>query len=204
MRDRLSHIVGRDVSRETFDRLLVYERMLREESERQNLISRAGLDDLFERHILDSAQLVPLLGPSAGPMLDIGSGAGLPGLVIAILDPRPIVLIEPRKLRVAFLESVKRALTLDHATVRFGKAQQADGRYSIITARAVANLGTLLGISRGIAAADARFVFPKGKSAPEELAQAQVEWHGRFELVPSQTGQGFIIVADHIKRRGKR
>src|SRR5262249_54865598 len=126
MIERLEQVVGGPVSRETFEKLKTYSALLKEESSRQNLVSASTLDQLWDRHILDSAQLVrfePHLGSS---WADVGSGAGLPGIVIAILVEGPVLLIEPRRLRAEFLHKLCASLELN-ATVHAGKAERAEG-----------------------------------------------------------------------------
>jgi 16S rRNA (guanine527-N7)-methyltransferase len=91
--------LGVDVPRETFDRLEAYVSLLREENLRQNLVSAATLDSVWERHILDSAQLVRFEPRPGAAWVDLGSGAGLPGIVIACLVEGPVALVEPRRLR---------------------------------------------------------------------------------------------------------
>jgi 16S rRNA (guanine527-N7)-methyltransferase len=100
----LRTVSGLDVSRETFDRLVAFVDLLRVAATQQNLVAPSTLETIWERHILDSAQLLRWTTPG-GSWADIGSGAGLPGLVIAILSSNPVTLIEPRRLRAEFLVS---------------------------------------------------------------------------------------------------
>jgi 16S rRNA (guanine527-N7)-methyltransferase len=190
------------VPRETRELLDRYAAMLVEENQRQNLVAQSTLDDLGRRHIDDSLQLAPLLGDK-GPILDIGSGAGLPGLVLAIVTGRPVTLAEPRRLRCEFLTRVAAELGLSNVTVHQGKAQTVMGAFDAITARAVARLDALIEMSLPLATRDARLVFPKGEGAAEELAQARIRWHGDFRSIPSTTGPGTIIVATGVRRKGK-
>ena len=139
MIDRLSAAIGRDVSRETFDRLNEFAKLLITENRRQNLLGTASIPDLWNRHILDGAQLMAL-GENEGLWCDIGSGPGLPGLVIAILGGSPMTLIEPRRLRADFLHRAIRELCLQNVTVRQCKAEKVEGKFDFITARAVARL----------------------------------------------------------------
>src|SRR5207253_7809682 len=118
----------------------------REESQRQNLVSAPTLDRLWERHIFDSAQLVRFEPHAGASWVDIGSGAGLPGIVLACLVEGPVTLIEPRRLRAEFLHKVCESLGLN-ASVVAAKVERAEGRYDVITARAVASLTHLLKIS---------------------------------------------------------
>src|SRR3954447_21539185 len=113
MIERVAQIARRDVSRETFEKIEAYAVFLREESSRQNLVSASTLDTLWERHILDSAQLVRFEPFAGASWVDIGSGAGLPGIVIACLVEGPVLLVEPRRLRADFLHRVCESLQLN-------------------------------------------------------------------------------------------
>jgi 16S rRNA (guanine527-N7)-methyltransferase len=201
MIDALSRVAGRDVSRETFEKISVYEALVREESQHQNLVSVSTLQDLWERHILDSAQLVrfePLRGAS---WVDIGSGAGLPGIVIACLVEGPVTLVEPRRLRADFLHRVCESLDL-RASVFAGKAERAQGEYDVITARAVSNLAELLKISAHLSTGNSRWVLPKGRSAERELVEAQQAWQGAFHVEQSATDpDSRIVIGTGVRAR---
>lgn len=201
MIDRLAAIAGGNVSRETFEKIEAYASMLREESQRQNLVSAATLDDLWERHILDSAQLVGFEPRSGASWADIGSGAGLPGIVIACLVAGPVTLIEPRRLRAEFLHRVCESLKLN-ASVFVGKAERAEGSYDVITARAVTNLSNLLKISAHLSTRNSRWVLPKGRNAERELVEAQQAWQGAFHVERSATDpESRIIVGTGVRAR---
>ena len=201
MIDRLAAIAGGDVSRETVEKIEAYAAMLREESQRQNLVSAATLDDLWERHLLDSAQLVGLEPRSGASWADIGSGAGLPGIVIACLVAGPVTLIEPRRLRAEFLHRVCESLKLN-ASVFVGKAERAEGSYDVITARAVTNLSNLLKISAHLSTRNSRWVLPKGRNAERELVEAQQAWQGAFHVERSATDpESRIIVGTGVRAR---
>ena len=198
--DRLAAVTGRDVSRETVEKLELYKAMVAEESAQQNLVSRASLDDFWDRHVLDSAQLLRFAAEGAS-WADIGSGAGLPGIVIACLTARPVLLIEPRRLRVEFLRGVVDRLRLN-AQVHHGKAESASGHYDVITARAVAPLSRLLEISHHLSTGNSLFLFPKGKSAESELAEARGAWQGSFHVERSMTDpNSFIVLGRDVRRR---
>ena len=196
---------GRNVSRETFSLLKAYVALLLSENERQNLISRTTVDLVWERHIADGAQLVRSAPRSDSSWLDIGSGAGLPGMVIAILTEGPVTLCEPRKLRAEFLQRTAETLGLsDRVTVCAAKAERITGAFDVITARAVASFDALLSISRHLSTDKTLWLFPKGKSAQLELEVAQRSWQGRFRLVPSVTSQeAAILVASDVRRKGR-
>lgn len=201
MRDVLARITGRDVSRETLERLEAYAALLREESSRQNLISASTLERLWDRHILDSAQLVRFEPHRGSAWADIGAGAGLPGIVIACIVEGPVTLIEPRKLRAEFLHNVGESLRLN-VRVFAGKAERAAGTYDVITARAVANLRQLLKISAHLSTRNTVWALPKGRSAMAELAEAERTWQGAFHVEQSATdAQSFIIVGTGVRAR---
>jgi 16S rRNA (guanine527-N7)-methyltransferase len=199
--ERLEQVAGRPVSRETFEKLEIYAALLREESHRQNLVSASTLDQLWERHILDSAQLVRFEPHAGASWVDIGSGAGLPGIVIACLVQGPVSLVEPRRLRVEFLHNVCESLRLNVRLIA-SKVERAQGKYEVITARAVANLAQLLKISAHLSTRKTVWALPKGRGAPAELAEAQRTWQGAFHVEPSVTdAESFIVVATGVRAK---
>jgi len=199
--ERLEQVAGRPVSRETFEKLDAYAALLKEESGRQNLISSSSLDQLWERHILDSAQLVRFEPRLGATWADIGSGAGLPGIVIACLVEGPVTLIEPRRLRAEFLHKLSESLQLN-ATVFLGKAERAGGKYEVVTARAVANLTQLLKISAHLSTRKTVWALPKGLSAKAELAEAEQAWQGTFHVEQSVTERdSYIVVGTGVRAR---
>lgn len=202
----LAAIVGRDVSRETFERLERYAALLRTESERQNLVSASTLDSLWERHILDSAQLVKFAPDPRSAWVDIGSGAGLPGIVIALLVDGPVTLIEPRRLRAEFLQHCVTELALtERVTVAPTKVEKVAGTFDVITARAVAELGKLLRLSTHLSTRKTLWVLPKGRVAESELADARRNWHCDATSVPSSTDpDSRILLLRNVRARGGR
>ena len=206
MIERLAEAAGCDVSRETFELLERYAGLLREESARQNLVSASTVGSLWERHILDSAQLVRFEPFGRASWVDVGSGAGLPGLVVAVLVDGPVLLIEPRRLRAEFLERCAAELGLgDRVAVAASKVEKAMGRFDVITARAVASVDKLLQLSTHLSTRNSRWVLPKGRSAQSELAEARRHWHCEAETVPSFTDpDSEILVLRNVKPRGGR
>ncbi|HEX8839941.1 MAG TPA: 16S rRNA (guanine(527)-N(7))-methyltransferase RsmG [Sphingomicrobium sp.] len=201
MIDRLVEVAGRDVPRETIARLKAYEALLRAEAKCQNLISSSTLEDLWSRHILDSAQIVRFEPSDGASWIDIGSGAGLPGIVVACIVSGPVVLVEPRRLRADFLHRVCESLQLN-AKVVFGKAERAEGKFDIITARAVARLDQLLRISAHLSTRNTVWALPKGRGAEAELVEAQQAWQGVFHVEQSVTdADSRIVVATGVRAR---
>ena len=203
MIERIAAVSGRDVSRGTYAKLEQFAQLLIDESGRQNLVSAASLGDVWERHFVDGAQLLSLAG-GEGRWCDIGSGAGLPGMVIAILSGQPMTLVEPRRLRCEFLRHSVETLGLTNVEIVVAKAQRATGRFDYITARAVAHLEPLFAMTAHLAHGGTRFILPKGQSAKSELEEARRSWQGSFRLVPSQTHpDAAIVVADGVRPRMK-
>jgi 16S rRNA (guanine527-N7)-methyltransferase len=133
--------------------------------------------------------------------VDIGAGAGLPGIVIACLVDGPVTLIEPRRLRAEFLHKVSESLALNCEVVAT-KAERAQGKYEVITARAVANLAELLKISAHLSTRKTVWALPKGRSAGRELAEAQRTWQGAFHVEQSVTdAESFIVVATGVRAK---
>jgi 16S rRNA (guanine527-N7)-methyltransferase len=197
--DELARAAGRNVSRETFEKLSEYVALLRTENARQNLISAATLDDLWERHVLDSAQLARFEPRAGASWIDIGSGAGLPGIVIATLVDGPVTLVEPRRLRAEFLHKVAESLQL-RVTVERAKAERIRGTFDVITARAVAPLARLLEISAHLSTRNTIWALPKGHSGERELDEARKAWQGSFHLEPSVTdAKSSIVVGTGVR-----
>ena len=196
---------GRIVSRETSRLLEIYVRILLDENERQNLISKSTVEEIWQRHVADAAQLVRFAPRPDSSWLDIGSGAGLPGMVIAILTEGPMTLVEPRKLRADFLSSTVERIGLAHrVTVQGAKVERVTGAFDVLTARAVASLDVLLSISSHLSTDKTLWLFPKGKSARNELDEARRSWQGVFRLEPSMTSEeGAILVASSVRRKGR-
>ncbi len=183
-----------------------YAELLRAESSRQNLVSASTLDSLWERHLLDSAQLVRFEPRPGAAWVDIGSGAGLPGVVIALLVGGPVLLVEPRRLRAEFLVSVVAELGLgERVRIAHAKAEKVMGAFDVITARAVANIDKLLAISTHLSTRNTCWVLPKGRRAHSELAEARRNWQCEADFVPSCTDSGSeILLLRNVRARGGR
>jgi 16S rRNA (guanine527-N7)-methyltransferase len=201
VKDQLEAAAGRSVSRETLDKLLAYAALLQEESQLQNLIAASTIDDLWTRHILDSAQLVRFEPSGGASWIDIGAGAGLPGIVVACVVEGPVTLVEPRRLRAEFLHKACERLRIS-PVIEQRKVERVAGQFDVITARAVAALPELLKISAHLSTRKTRWILPKGRRAEDELAQARRSWHGRFHVERSFTDDdSFIIVGTDVRTR---
>lgn len=172
------------------------------ENHRQNLISKASEPQIWIRHVLDSAQIARF-AEDAGSWLDVGSGPGLPGIVLACLSERPILMVEPRRRRVEFLQRAIEALELGHASVRQAEIQRLRGeRFDVVTARAYAPLSQIFQSTVQLTTPSTIWVLPKGQSAERELDDARQAWQGVFHVERSLTDDdALIIVARDVRPR---
>ncbi len=176
--------------------------LLREEATRQNLVAASTLATPWSRHIVDSAQLVPLARDPAGAWLDIGSGAGFPGLVVAIVTGAPVLCVEPRARRAEWLRHAADTLGLTTVTVAgTSLAHVTPTPVATITARAVAALPRLFDMGLPFATLTTRWLLPKGASANAEVDDARREWQGVFHVEHSVTdADAGIVVAERVRR----
>jgi 16S rRNA (guanine527-N7)-methyltransferase len=181
-----------NVSRETFQKLELLERELRRWQAIKNLVGPATLDQIWERHIVDSLQLLNL-APNAGTWLDLGSGAGFPGLVLAIAGAERglnVHLVESNSRKCAFLRHIVR-LTGAPAKVHEARLEAVlpdfIGKADVVSARALASLAMLLDWTAPLLKAGTMGLFPKGRDAEIELTEARKKWTFEAEILPSQT-----------------
>ena len=193
-----------DVSRETIERLDAFASLLRSENERQNLVSKASLENLWERHILDSAQLVRFALPEARNWLDLGTGAGFPGLMVPLFHPASVVLVESRKLRADFLRAAASTLGIAaKVEILCSRLETVPDRaFEVISARAFAPLPRLLALAERFSTPGTVWILPKGRNAKSELEAARSSWQGDFRLEPSLTdAEAQIVVATRVRRK---
>lgn len=177
------------VSRETLDRLQTYLALLRKWQPRINLVGAATLRDPWRRHFLDSAQLVPLLPESTQTLVDLGSGAGFPGLVMAILGVPDVHLIESDQRKVAFLREVA-AATATKITVHPSRIEAVPPiSADVVTARALAPLAPLIGYALPFLGPNGVCLFLKGGQVEQEILETQrVMTIERFESRSDPSG----------------
>ena len=200
-----------DVSRETWERLDAYVAMLLAEMEEQNLIAESTRDHVWARHIVDSAQLLPL-APAPGKddhWVDLGAGAGLPGIIVAILSGYRVTMIEMRRKRVDFLNHVIETLGLRNASVFAGKVERAASALatpvSVISARAYAPMERLIASALPLAGKNSIWILPKGQNFQNELDIAQSLWQSDARVEPSLTApESAILVLKNVRKRGGR
>lgn len=181
--------------------------LLAEENARQNLVAAASLPVVWQRHIVDSAQLLTHVPrETSGPWFDLGTGAGFPGLVIAALRPDcEVVMVESRARRVEWLERARIALGLDHARVVGARLELVESRpFSVISARAFAPLVRLLDLSARFSTKDTLYLLPKGRSAQQELLELR-GWNHMFHVEQSLTDpEAGVIVGQLLGKKGKK
>lgn len=191
-----------DVSRETIERLEIFAALLAKWNPSINLISSRDLPDLWRRHILDSAQLLPLL-PKAPPgrqrrIVDLGSGAGFPGLILAILGAGEAHLIESDGRKCTFLaEAIRRTsatATVHNLRIEAVPEKLPNLRADVIVARGLAALNKLIGFSAPLIEKGGVGLFLKGGNVASELTLAEKNWHMRVEQLPSRTSEAGVIL----------
>ena len=162
---------------------------------RINLVADAPVSTLWQRHVIDSLQLAPLLPPNPAPLLDIGSGAGFPGLVLAAFTGQETHLVESDRRKAAFLGEAARALALSNVwvhAVRIDVLPPAGAR--VVTARALASLPILLSYAWRHLACGGVALFPKGRTVEFELTAAAADWTMRIERFSSRTDPASTIL----------
>ena len=172
-----------------------YANLLREWSGRMNLVAPSTLDDMWNRHFADSAQLADVL-PTDVSVVDLGSGAGFPGVVLAILGWN-VTCIESIGKKVAFLTAVKQQLGLENLTIYHGRVEDfvrclpAKNEKIVFTARAFASMEKIMDY---VARTKCRLFLLKGREVESEIALAKRRYNFEYELKPSRTGDGFIVL----------
>jgi 16S rRNA (guanine527-N7)-methyltransferase len=194
--------IHQNVSRETFLRLEKYVELLEKWNRTINLIAKSTADDIWNRHIEDSLQLLDLIPADTQSIADFGSGGGLPGLVIACAMPdTPITLVEKDQRKAAFLLQAAQAIDLPKVNVVAAPIESLGGQYDVITARALASLDDLFSFSYQKLRAGGRCLFPKGENFEDELVDARKHWRFKHSLQPSRThGKSCIITITELNK----
>lgn len=191
---------------EAAERLELLARMLAEENTRQNLVSAASIRSLWQRHIADSAQLLSHVPREAlSPWLDLGTGAGFPGLVIAALRPDcDILMVESRPRRAEWLERARIAMGLDRAKVLGARLELVVSQpVCVISARAFAPLARLLELSARFSTSETLWLLPKGRSAAQELSELS-GWRHMFHVEHSLTDpEAGLIIGTIAGKKGR-
>jgi 16S rRNA (guanine527-N7)-methyltransferase len=192
------------VSRETLARLEAYAALLMQWSARINLVAASTLDDLWRRHFLDSAQLFPLIPPDAQSLVDLGSGAGFPGLVLAIMGIPGVELVEADARKCVFLREAARVAAAP-AAIRNARIESVPPHaIDVVTARGCAPLDRLLVLAQPFVAPETLCLFPKGEQAGQEVEAARQNWTMEVARHDSRTDpRGAILCLTGVKRRDR-
>jgi 16S rRNA (guanine527-N7)-methyltransferase len=166
------------------------------------------MDHICSRHIIDSAQLMSFVAPSrpADNWIDLGSGAGFPGLVIAILSDFQVTLVESRARRIDYLERAVRMLDLEGRVRVAGMAleRMETAPYSVISARAFAPLPRLFQVAVRFSTTKTLWLLPKGRNAAKEWQEVQSDWAGDFRIEPSVTDAEAGILVGHLSAKRQK
>ena len=186
-----------NVSRETFSKLEAFADLVRKWNPKINLVSKNSLDDLWQRHILDSVQVFEL-AEGEGHWVDLGSGGGFPGIVVAILNQEAqtfqVTMVESDQRKCAFLRTAIRELSLT-ALVKTERIEQLDGlEADILSARALADLTQLLDFTELHLNPDGIVLFPKGQNWQSEDSDAKKVWTYALEAIESKTNPAAAIL----------
>jgi 16S rRNA (guanine527-N7)-methyltransferase len=185
-----------NVSRETLARLKAYVGLLSDWNARHNLVSEGSMADVWRRHVWDSAQLAPLIPPSASTLADLGAGAGFPGMVLALLfEGRvKVTLFEATNKKCAFLREVAGRLGLE-VDIRNERMETAEDRkFDVVTARACAPLSKLLDYAQHFSGKNTVCLFLKGENAEAELTEASKFWRMKVVRHASRTHDNSVIL----------
>ena len=189
------------VSHETLDRLRAYADLLVKWNPKINLVGKSTINDLWRRHMLDSAQLWPLITNPASALVDMGSGAGFPSLVLAIMGISNAHLIEGDQRKATFLREAARVAGVS-PQIHAVRAETINGlKAGVITARALAPLADLLALAENFASHDTVHLYLKGQNVEGELTQARKIWTMRVEIHISRTNPAASILRINEVRR---
>ena len=194
MKRPLNHPPSAALSERQRSRLEAFAELVRLWSSKINLVAPGDLASLWPRHVLDSAQLLPLVPPSARVLADLGSGAGFPGLVLAILTDLPTHLVERNRKKAAFLREAARRLKAPVTVLAADAASLPPLMADVVTARALAPLPALLPLVVRHLSPQGIALLPKGRLADRELTEAARFWTMRVERLPSQTDPSATIL----------
>lgn len=199
-----------NVSRETYSKLELYCQTLIEWQNKINLVSNNSLQDVWNRHFADSAQLFKLIPDDAKNLLDIGSGAGFPGMVLAIIsnEKTPYLkttLVESIKKKTLYLNYVKESIGVKNIEIINDRAESIKNqKYDVITSRAVTALANLLAYAEKLLKKNGICIFPKGANYQKEIDDAKKIWNFSLDVVQSSTSEeGKILIISNLTKKGR-
>jgi 16S rRNA (guanine527-N7)-methyltransferase len=194
------------VSRETEEKLEAFVAFLKREAESQNLISASTFDHIWDRHIVDSAQLLRFCPSEPVSWIDLGSGAGFPGIVAALLSGHEMTLVESRGRRIDYLQRAIALLELEGRVCIAGMPLERveTAPYSVISARAFAPLDRLFELAARFSTNKTLWLLPKGRNAAKEWEGIQPIWRGEFRIESSVTDPEAGILVGHLTGRREK
>ncbi len=197
-----------NVSHETYENLNVFAKLVLDWNQKFNLISKSTESIIWERHILDSLQTCKFISVESENLIDLGSGAGFPGIVVGIIAKQifpelKVNLIESIGKKASFLLTVKNELALDNVTIYNNRIEDIKiEKADIITSRALAVLTKLLEYSKPFCKKNTKLIFPKGEKWKEEIKIAQKKWYFKYKAFPSETNiDGRILSVRELEEK---
>ena len=196
-----------NVSRETLQKLQDFVALLQEWNAKMNLVSKKSLEDVWQRHVLDSIQLVKYLPQNLRCLVDIGSGAGFPGVVLAIVlqekfPEAKVILVESITKKTVYLKDVCSKLGLTNTTVENNRIENISIKnVDVITARAVAALDVLCSYAFDLSAKNTQMLFLKGRSYADEVALAEQKWQYNLQVYPNiYSSDGVVLKLSNLRK----
>jgi len=191
-----------NVSRETFEKLRQYEALLLKWQKRISLVSSSSMDEVWDRHIIDSLQMVKCLPDRGVRILDIGSGAGFPGLVLVIAGYTNVFLVESNTRKINFLKHVALELNLDVTILHQRVEKLKESHFDVIVSRAVSSLVGLLEMALSKLSDNGLCFFLKGKNFKREVDDAKKKFDFRYETYKSIThDEGVILKVFDLQKK---
>jgi 16S rRNA (guanine527-N7)-methyltransferase len=192
-----------NVSYETITKLNKYLILLKNSQLKFNLVSNKSLEDIWNRHFLDSFQIIKFIGNNKR-MLDFGSGAGFPGMVCGICSTNYVYLVDSNKKKVSFLKQIKKKLNLKNVFVYHTRIEnfRTKKKFDVICSRAVSSLANLLSYTIDFSNLNTRFIFLKGKKVDKEIIFSKKKWSYNLKCETSITNkEGKILIIKNLKKK---
>ena len=192
-----------NVSYETITKLNKYLILFKNSQLKFNLVSNKSLEDIWNRHFLDSFQILQFIGNNKR-MLDFGSGAGFPGMVCGICSTNYVYLVDSNKKKVSFLKQIKKKLNLKNVFVYHTRIEnfRTKKKFDVICSRAVSSLENLLSYTIDFSNLNTRFIFLKGKKVDKEIIFSKKKWSYNLKCETSITNkEGKILIIKNLKKK---
>lgn len=175
------------------DEIRVYCDLLAKWNEKINLVGRTSMDEVMTRHVQDCLQLSSYLPDKNFDIADLGTGAGLPGVILALEGFTKLTLIDSDQKKCVFLREVRRVLGLEYRIIN-SRIENLNQKFDVIVSRALASLTDLFSLSLPLMKDSSKCLFLKGMNYEEEIREANRFWHYNFLVHPSKTGCGGVVL----------